>query len=124
MQTETGQRSERTEALFTNESKGTGLINFERIAGMLGLLVPLTLPLGAGAQQQPNAPLPDIRQLLNEVQAHQKQLEKVRENYTYSSLQTTQDIDSNGQVKKTESREFEQFYANGHPIGRAVKRSE
>lgn len=76
----------------------------------------------AGQAGQAAAALPEIRQLMREVQEHQKQLEKVRENYTYSSLQTTQDIDSNGQVKKTEAEEFEEFYVNGHPIGRRVKK--
>jgi len=67
------------------------------------------------------APLPDIRQLMREVEAHQKQLEKVRENYTYNSLQTTQDVDANGQVTKTESEEFNDFFVNGHIIERKVK---
>jgi len=40
------------------------------------------------------AALPEIRQLVREVLDHQKQLDQVRENYTYSSLQTTQDIDA------------------------------
>jgi len=31
---------------------------------------------------RPNPPLPEIPQLMHEVQEHQKQLEKVRENYT------------------------------------------
>ena len=75
-----------------------------------------------GAQQGGNAPLPDIRALMLEVQEHQKQLEKVRENYTYSSQQTTQDIDSNGQVKKTETQEAEDFFVNGHLIERTVKK--
>jgi hypothetical protein len=74
------------------------------------------------AQQSAGAPLPDIRALMVEVQEHQKQLEKVRENYTYSSVQTTQDIDSNGQVKKTESQEGEDFFVNGHVIERTVKK--
>ncbi len=77
--------------------------------------------------QQQNAQtasaLPDIRQLMREVQEHQNQLEKVRENYTFTMLQTTQDMDSSGQVKKTETEEFEQFYANGHPIARKVKKN-
>ena len=75
-----------------------------------------------GQHGQAAAPLPEIRQLIREVQDHQKQLEKVRENYTYSSLQTTQDIDTNGQVKKTQTEEYEEFYANGHVIGRLVKK--
>ena len=75
------------------------------------------------AQQAPSAPLPEIPQLMREVQEHQKQLEKVRENYTYTSLQTTQDIDSNGQVKRTESQEGEDFFVNGHVIERTVKKN-
>jgi hypothetical protein len=79
-------------------------------------------PLGS-AQQGAGAPLPEIPQLMHEVQEHQKQLEKIRENYTYTSLQTTQDIDSNGQVKKTETEEGEDFFVNGHVIERKVKKN-
>jgi len=77
----------------------------------------------AGEAKLGGPALPDIRQLLLEVQQHQKQLEKVRENYTYSSLQTTQDIDANGQVKKTETLEGEDFFVNGHVIERTVKKN-
>jgi hypothetical protein len=69
-----------------------------------------------------NVPLPDISQLMREVEAHQKELEKIRENYTYSSQQTTQEIDGNGQVKKTESEDGEDFFVNGHVIERKVKK--
>jgi hypothetical protein len=75
------------------------------------------------AQQPADKPLPEIRQLIREVQVHQKQLEKVRENYTYSSRQSTQDIDSGGRVKKTESEEGEDFFVNGHVIERTVKKN-
>lgn len=74
------------------------------------------------AQQATGAPLPDIRQLMREVQAHQKQVEKERENDTYTSVITTQDIDANGQVTKTESEEDENFFVNGHLIARQVKK--
>ena len=92
-----------------------------RVCGIVwtfGLLLPL-LP----AQQPANQPLPDIRQLMYEVQAHQKQLDKVRESYTYTSLQTIQDVDANGQVKKTEVDEREDFFVNGHVIERTVKKN-
>jgi len=84
-----------------------------------------SLPPAAAGQAQPAAgsPIPDIRELMHEVQDHQKAMEKVRENYTYSSLQTTQDIDSNGQVKKTDSEEGEDFFVNGHVIERTVKKN-
>jgi hypothetical protein len=73
-------------------------------------------------QQKLDPPLPDIRQLMREVEEHQRQLDKVRENYTYSSLQTTQNVDADGKVKKQETAEFEEFFVNGHVIERKVKR--
>jgi hypothetical protein len=104
-----------------------------RIHQFAALALPLLL---AAPAQQPNGPdsqtgqarqagsaLPEIRQLMREVQEHQKQLEKIRENYTYSSAQTTQDIDANGQVTKTESEEGEDFFVNGHVIERTVKKN-
>ena len=75
------------------------------------------------AQAPGNPPLPDVRQLLHEVQDHQKQVEKLRENYTYSSLQTTQDLDSGGKVTKTETSENEDFFVNGHILERTVKKN-
>ncbi|MGA9669918.1 MAG: hypothetical protein WBQ94_11955 [Terracidiphilus sp.] len=95
------------------------IARFFCLAGFVSTLFPA---LPGQALQTANPPLPDIRELMHEVQEHQKQLEKVRENYTYSSLQTTQDIDSNGQVKKTETREGEDFFVNGHVIERTVKK--
>jgi hypothetical protein len=98
-----------------------------RIPRLAALLLPLLVAPCSQAQQpvppaQLSQPLPDVRQLMREVQQHQKQLEKVRENYTYTSLQTTQDIDSKGQVKKTTTEEFEVFFVNGHGIDRLVKK--
>jgi hypothetical protein len=98
-------------------------MHLERVTRVTGLLLALLLAQTAAAQQAPNAPLPDIRQLMKEVQAHQKQLEQVRENYTYSSLQTTQDMDQNGRVTKTETMEGEDFFVNGHVIERTVKKN-
>ncbi len=69
------------------------------------------------------AAIPDIRQLMLEVSAHQKKLEKVRENYTYKMTSTTQEMDSNGTVKKTESEENDVFYVNTHRIERVIKKN-
>jgi hypothetical protein len=74
------------------------------------------------AQQAANAPLPEIHELMHQVQDHQRQLDKVRENYTYTSTQVIQDIDSNGAVKKTENEEYEIFFVNSHQIYRLVKK--
>jgi hypothetical protein len=72
---------------------------------------------------QPVQALPDIRELMKEVQAHQKLVEKERENDTYTSLITTQDLDANGKVTKTESEEDENFFVNSHLIARLVKKN-
>ena len=92
----------------------------------LGFITGLILFVSYGAspglsQAATEQPLPDIRQLMREVQEHQKQLDKIRENYTYTSFQTTQDIDAKGQIKKTETAEYEAFFVNGHIIERKVK---
>ena len=89
------------------------------------IVVLLSISMLAGGQAgQPaaNAPLPEIRQLMQEVQAHQRELDKVRESYAFTSMHTIQDIDANGQVKKTETEEHEDFFVNGHVIERTVKR--
>lgn len=89
-----------------------------RLAGMLTVL-----QFGAAVRpQQPALPLPDIHQLVCEVAKHQKQVETVRENYTYSSLLTIQFFDSKGHLKGTETEEHENFYVNGYLIGRVVKK--
>ena len=66
-------------------------------------ILPLLLAPVALAHQAANPPLPDIHQLMREVHEHQKQLEKVRENYTYSSVETNQELDSKSHVIKTET---------------------
>ena len=97
--------------------------------GMVGKILfffSILLPAGVAVAQtvaQPSAaPLADIRQLIEQVKEHQRQLNKVRENYTYTSMQSTQDIDGNGQVKKTETAEYEVFYVNSHVVARKVKK--
>ncbi len=90
---------------------------------LAGTLLFLALAPAVGARQPDGKPLPDIRQLMHEVQDHQRQLDKVRENYTYSTLETTQDIDSNGKVTKTESVEQEDSFVNSHVIARTVKKN-
>ena len=87
------------------------------------LILP-ALSISAIAQQPAQAPLPEIHELMREVQEHQKQLDKIRENYTFTSYQVVEDIDANGQVKKTESSEYNDFFVNGHLIERKVKEND
>lgn len=76
-----------------------------------------------GNAQVSSAPIPDVRQLMREVQQHQKQLEAIRETYTFSSSLTIQDVDGSGKVTKTETSEHEDFFVNGHIIERTVKKN-
>lgn len=68
-------------------------------------------------------PLPELHQLLREVEAHQRELDKIRESYTFNSLATVENIDGNGKVTKTETEEREDFFVKGHLIERTVKRN-
>ncbi len=93
----------------------------------LGLGLLLSAPAHSLAQAAPGkaaeAPIPDIPTLMAQVQAHQRELDKVRENYTFREALQTDDLDSNGQVKKTETEESEIFFVNGHHIERLVKKN-
>ena len=75
-------------------------------------------------QPAPAPPIPDVRQLIREVEEHQKKLEKIRESYTYTSVETWQDLDSNGKVVKTETVEHYIFFVNGHQIERTTKKND
>lgn len=66
---------------------------------------------------------PNLQLILQQVEAHQKQVEAMRENYTYDCLQTTEDLDSSGQVKKTETEQRDEFFVNGHLISRVTRRN-
>lgn len=85
------------------------------------LLVVAALPSTFGQAGGPKTI--DLHDLLRQVQAHQQQVEALREDYTYDCLETTQEIDAKGQVKKTESEQREIFFVHGHLIGQVIKRN-
>jgi len=68
------------------------------------------------------AALPDAATMLREVEAHQKQLDKVREDYTFRSVQTTRQLDSSGNTKKVETEEHEVFFVNGEQVQKLVRK--
>jgi hypothetical protein len=82
---------------------------------------------GAG-QSPPASPagqktsLPDAGTMLREVETHQKQLDKVRENYTFRAVQTVRQLDSGGNTKKVETEEHEVFFVNGHQVEKLVRK--
>jgi hypothetical protein len=84
--------------------------------GWFGGLSPAALPASEPAA------LPDAATMLREVEAHQKQLDKVRENYTFRALQTVRQLDSKGNTKKIETEEHEVFFVNGHRVQKLVRK--
>jgi hypothetical protein len=60
--------------------------------------------------------------MLRDVEAHQKQLDKVRENYTFRATQTTRQLDSGGNTKKIETEEHEVFFVKGQRVQKLVRK--
>ena len=93
---------------------------------MQAAVASLLFVFGSALAQQPVKPaqeaVPDIRTLMTDVMDHQKLLERVRENYTYHNVSTTEELDSSGRVTKTEVAENEVFFVNSHRIERTVKK--
>jgi hypothetical protein len=81
----------------------------------------VVLPSRASAASEQTA-IPDAATMLREVEAHQKQLDKMRENYTFRAVQTTRQLDSSGNTKKVETEENEVFFVNGHRVEKLVRK--
>lgn len=82
----------------------------------------LAASASAGAATTSGASLPDVRTLIEQVRAHQRQMDSIRENYTYREIDVTQELNRNGSVKKTNTEESEIFYVNTHEIRQLVRK--
>jgi hypothetical protein len=67
-------------------------------------------------------PLPDIPALMHEVEARQRAAEQAEKDYIYHSIQTGQEVDGHGAVKKTEVNEYDVFWIGGVPVRKLVKK--
>jgi hypothetical protein len=90
---------------------------------LLSLSAALMLAHPQATRAAEERPLPDISTLMHEVEAHQKELDKVREDYTYRESVQTDELDGNGRLKKTETEENEVFFVNTHRIQRTVAKN-
>lgn len=66
--------------------------------------------------------LPDLKKLFEEIDANQKQIDKIRENYAGTRAEESTEFDKTGKVTKREQREFTFFYLNGAEISTLVKK--
>jgi len=84
------------------------------------VLLACVLPTAAGASDP--AAIPDAATMLREVEAHQKQLDKIREDYTFRSVETTRQLDGSGNTKKVETEEHEVFFVNSERAQKLVRK--
>jgi hypothetical protein len=89
---------------------------------LASLLVLLSCVAPATSGANGPAALPDAGTMLREVEAHQKQLDKIRENYTFRAVQTTRQLDSSGHTKKVETEEHEVFFVNSEQVEKLVRK--
>lgn len=70
----------------------------------------------------PHEPLPDIPQLLRDVEKNQKEIDRIKENYAVTRALEEVETDGSGQVKKKSVREYEVFYLAGREIATLTRR--
>jgi len=66
--------------------------------------------------------LPDLKKLFEEIDANQKQIDKIRENYAGTQVEEDYEYDKNGKQTKKEVNEYTFFYLNGDEITTLVKK--
>ncbi len=69
-------------------------------------------------QTRTDGALPDVAALMHDVEANESKAEAVEKDYIYHSVETQQEEDSHGLVKKTTVTEYDHFWVNGVPVRR------
>jgi hypothetical protein len=68
-------------------------------------------------------PLPDIPALMHAVEVNQRASEAIEKDYMYRSVQTHEETDGHGGVKKAETMEYDIFWVNGVRVHRLTKKN-
>lgn len=66
--------------------------------------------------------LPDLKKLFEEIDANQKAIDKIKENYAGTREEEETEYDKTGKVTKKEQKEYTFFYLNGDEISTLVKK--
>jgi hypothetical protein len=64
--------------------------------------------------------LPDLKKLFQEIDANQKELDKIREKYSGRRSEEETEMDKNGRVTKREVHDYTFFYLNGSEVSTLV----
>jgi hypothetical protein len=75
------------------------------------------------AAASPGKPLPNIVAMMHDVETNQRKAESIEKDYIYHSVETEQEVDSHGQVKKTTVTESDHYWVDGVPVRRVVKKN-
>ena len=67
-----------------------------------------------------SAALPDFAALLKQVEENQKNLEKLREDYTYTLVQTEFEVDGKGNVGQKSEKTYEVFYLGNWQVQKLI----
>jgi hypothetical protein len=66
--------------------------------------------------------LPDLKALFKEIDANQKAIDKLKENYAGTRVEEETEFEKDGKVKKTTVNEYNFFYLNGDEVSTLVKK--
>jgi hypothetical protein len=72
---------------------------------------------------QSQVKLPDLKKLFEEIDANQKEIDKIKENYSATQVEEETEYDKSGKVSKNEVSEYTFFYLNGNEITTLVKKN-
>jgi hypothetical protein len=68
-------------------------------------------------------PVPEPATLVKEIEAHQRRMDELRENYTFHEIMLTDELDPKGAVRRIDSEERDVFFVNGYRIGRLLRKN-
>ena len=71
---------------------------------------------------QSQVKLPDLKKLFEEIDANQKEIDKVKEKYAGTQVEEETQYDKTGKITKKETNEYTFFYMNGDEITTLVKK--
>lgn len=84
---------------------------------------PPTQALPQPVENTVEGPLPDIIAVMHDVETNQRKAEAIEKNYMYHSVETAQELDGKGRVKKTTVTEADHYFVNGIRVRRLVKKN-
>ncbi|MGC8550223.1 MAG: hypothetical protein ACP5M4_11040 [Acidobacteriaceae bacterium] len=102
--------------LFANSCEKCNLSLFASLLLTPTLLLAQTKPTRPATPP----PIPNAATLLREVVAHQRQMDAIRENYTYREQQVIQKLDSHGHIQSTKTSDFRVFFVHTHEINELI----